>query len=149
MFDCINARMDDFDAKGCTPCHTLLATDCGHRPHWFFWKVYHLGLHSTERTMESIELFNFCVWCIFIICCCWWFQLLVSMFNVIDSSDLDTMERKEIEQMVRCRMASLGLASEDYSKLFSWSLVCPRIMDYNKIFLVFWISCMEIIVSPS
>ena len=38
------------------------------------------------------------------------------MFNVIDSSDLDTMERKEIEQMVRCRMASLGLSSEDYSK---------------------------------
>ena len=83
------------------------------------------------------------------------------MFNVIDSSDLDRMERKEIEQMVRCRMASLGLSSEDYSMLFSWSLVCLRITlgpswyffdflseDYNKPFVVFFYLLSEYYSRP-
>lgn len=44
------------------------------------------------------------------------FQILLSvpLFDDIDCCDGANIERKEIEQMVRCRMASLGLPSEEY-----------------------------------
>lgn len=40
--------------------------------------------------------------------------LSVPLFDDIDCCDGTTIERKEIEQMVKCRMASLGLPSEEY-----------------------------------